>query len=174
MHGSPIHALMVALACLAALSLGCDKSIDVEAVSVSDATGKTLTLEDDPFAVYLADDKLQMPVEVAFRATGEAIVTGRSLNLVDFNMKPEDSPACEVTKIGTCSGEVCTLIVRWKEEGLCSFSTSITDDADHGVSTCKSMYVGMSEGAREKQFERFEGDWHAEAQRRCYGESSSR
>jgi hypothetical protein len=163
---------VVAALAASLFAVGCDKSLSVEAVSVSDATGKTIALDDDPTAVFIAEDKLEVPVEIAFRATGEAITTGRSLDLDSFNMAPKDSPNCAVTKLGSCSGEVCTVIVRWNEPGFCAFRTRIRDAMGDEVASCRGMYVGIDKAAEARAAEAFEGGLTAERRRRCWGEES--
>ncbi|MGM0558732.1 MAG: hypothetical protein ACQEVA_20265 [Myxococcota bacterium] len=161
----------VAVALAASMGLmGCEKSIEVQAVSVSDATGKTVALDGDPSAVYLVEQEMEMPVEVAFRATGQGTTTGRALELDDFNMAPKASPNCAVTKLGSCSGEVCTAIVRWNEPGFCAFRTRVTDVMGHEASSCREMYVGMDEATEKKAVAAFEGGRDEERKRRCGGD----
>lgn len=150
--------------------VGCDKSVDVDAVSISDAHGKTVALEDDPSSVYLHEDALEMPVEVAFRATGKELTTDRALELTEFEMTPCDSTTCTIAKPGSCTGEVCTVIVRWSEPGFCAFETRVSDDSDHGVHSRTYMYVGLDKITEKKAMDALERSASEEAGARCDGD----
>lgn len=171
MEGMHMARVMTVVALTTAVfAMGCDKSFQVEAVSISDANGKTIALDGDPSAVYVADHEMEMPVEIAFRATGEERTMGRSLNLDSFNMAQTRSPNCAVTRLGSCNGEVCTTIVRWTEPGFCAFRTRIRDTMGAEVASCRGMYVGMDAAAQKKAAEAFEGGMAEERRRRCRGE----
>lgn len=122
--------------------MACEKSMTVEAVSISGPGGETHALQGDPLRIDVSDENLEMPTQIAFKATGEDLQTGWAMDLVTYEMLVKQGSACSIAKEGACSGEVCTAIIHWQAPGWCSFNTSIEDDAGNYVSSCTTRYVG--------------------------------